>query len=73
MDTATRIDAIPVVDETCIDGVTVIETPCPDADAFAALPTAVSWGGRTLGRTGWNSDRGRAYYRSDARIAMPVR
>lgn len=50
---------------------TCLTTTCPDYDAYKALPDAVEFGGAVFGKTGWNSDRGDAYYKSDAMVAMP--
>lgn len=58
--------------ETLPDGVQVVTVPCADYDAVQALPRAIELGGVRYGRTGWNSDRFIAYFRSDATIATAV-
>jgi len=47
---------------------------CPDADAFETLPPAIEYQGRILAKSGWNSDYGVAYYRTDwaLRLARPL-
>ena len=70
--TATRVEAVNVVSTWTFEGVTVVETECPDYDTFRSLPGAVSFEGRVYGRSGWNSDTGRCYYRSDAKFAIPA-
>lgn len=62
-----RSDLIPVLAiEGLPDGVKVAIVSCPDYDAFSALPGAVEIGPDVYGKTGWNSDRQVAYYRTDA-------
>ena len=50
-------------------GVWVLEVSCADYEAFVELPKVVAFNGLRYGLTGWNSDSGMAYYRSDARYA----
>ena len=56
--------------ETLPDGVTVVIVPCADRGVFAKLPKAIAYGGEAYGRSGWNSDRCCAYYRSDRGFAL---
>jgi hypothetical protein len=64
-----RPDIIPILEiQNLPDGVAVAIVPCSDHGAFTALPGGIEIGGRIHGKTGWNSDRGIAYYRSDAVI-----
>ena len=51
------------------DGVHVVTVDCDGPSAFARLPRALMFDGREYGRTGWNSDRFVAYYRTDAKTA----
>ena len=52
----------------------VLETDCADYDAYTALPRVVERDGVLFGLTGWNSDRGMAYYKSNtAEVARAVR
>jgi hypothetical protein len=37
---------------------------------YSKLPQVVEFEGRLFGKSCWNSDNGRAYYRSDATIAI---
>ena len=46
--------------------------PCADFDVFKTLRAAGKFEGRQHGLTVWNSDRGHAYYKSDARVATPT-
>lgn len=50
---------------TMPDGVKVAETMCFDYTDFRKLPGVVRLNGVLLGKSGWNSDRQVAYYRSD--------
>jgi len=49
------------------NGVGVLTAPCHSQTNFAAMPAAVRFGrdGDCYGLSGWNSDRGVAYYRTD--------
>jgi len=51
-------------------GLRCIIAPCADYQELKRLPSAVIFEGRLYGRTGWNSDRHVAYYRTDAPVAM---
>lgn len=64
--------AITVLFEIELEGKLVIETGCADYEAFSRLPNAVSYNGKTLGKTGWNSDSGKACYKEGAKIALKV-
>jgi hypothetical protein len=55
-----------------IEGVQCAVVGCADYDVYKHLPAAVSFEGRLLGKTGWNSDNGEAYYQSNASIAKVV-
>ena len=68
--TATAIkNAIVVLTTQKIGGQTVIETGCEDFDAYKALPAVVQYDGEVLGKTGWNSDRQIACYKTRVRVA----
>lgn len=54
------------------DGVGFLAVPCIDFDAFDALPAAVRFADTVYGKTGWNSDHGRGYYRTDGALAFAV-
>jgi hypothetical protein len=41
--------------------------------SFKKLPDAVEYEGRVYGKTGYDSDRNRAYYSTGARIARAIR
>ena len=65
--TATEIPrTIDILSSQEIEGTLVIETSCPDYEAYIHLPVFVSYLGRELGKTGWNSDTGRACYKTRA-------
>lgn len=62
-----RPDLIPMMAvELLPDGIAVAMTRCADHDAFVKLPEAVEIGDIAYRKSGWNSDRGVAYYRTDA-------
>lgn len=61
-----RVEALP-------NGVVVILTPCADYNVFNSLPFGIEFEGGIYGRSGWNSDRGEAYFRSDYNTAKAVR
>ena len=56
--------------ETLPNGVGVLIVSCDGYGDFKTLSRALSYNGRTYGRTGWNSDHMIAYYRSDAVVAF---
>jgi hypothetical protein len=49
-----------------------LEVDCAEHDAFEALPRVVEMGGTLFGLTGWNSDRGVAYYKDTVAVAQAV-
>jgi hypothetical protein len=51
----------------------VLEINCADHDAFVALPHIVELDGIKFGLTGWNSDRGMAYYKNTVAMAKIAR
>ena len=62
--------AILILDDQERDGIRCLSVACHDFDHFKSLPAAVRYDGQTFGKTGWNSDTGFGYYRSDAKIAV---
>lgn len=60
---------LPIVASSRIDGVLCLITDCRDYDHFVSLPEAVTFNGMLCGKTGWNSDTGRAHYQSNATLA----
>lgn len=70
---ATRVDnAIVITSSQTRDGICVLETPCNTFSDYKSLPTIVhisAFGKSIFALTGWNSDRGVAYYRDDTFIA----
>ena len=56
--------------ETLPDGVKVIHTTVEDYTDFKQLPKVVWHDNCLYGKTGWNSDRMFAYYRTDAQVAL---
>jgi hypothetical protein len=52
-----------------IEGVLCLVVDCKDFDAYVSLPAALSYSGRQCGKTGWCSDKGLAYYQSNAKVA----
>jgi|2_EtaG_2_1085320.scaffolds.fasta_scaffold00571_21 hypothetical protein len=57
---------------TLPDGVFVAEAACLSNDYFNELPDAIEFRNNILGKSGWNSDIGKAYYRSDVQLAKIV-
>lgn len=55
-----------------VQGETIAEVDCEDYDHFTTLPDVVSYDGIMLGKTGWNSDTGRACYKSRAQVLKVV-
>lgn len=55
--------------ETLPDGVRVVIVTCADYEALRTLPRAISYDSRAYGRSGWDSDRCVAFYRTDVRLA----
>jgi hypothetical protein len=47
----------------------ILETTCRDYDHYVSLPNVVTCDGVECGKTGWNSDRCQAYYKSTAIVA----
>lgn len=64
--------AIVITSSARIEGELVLETTCRDYDHYKSLPDVVSYSGEMCGKTGWNSDRQYACYKSGARIAKKV-
>jgi hypothetical protein len=54
------------------DGVVVLVTHCNDHGEFVSLPRFVIFDGVAYGKSGWNSDRKLAYYRTDVKRAKPI-
>lgn len=51
----------------------VLETDCMRYDAYLGLPRVVERTGVLFGLTGWNSDRGVAYYKDTAMLGQAVK
>jgi hypothetical protein len=62
---------IKVLSHQSVEGETFVEVNCRDYDHYASLPDVVEVNGQLLARTGWNSDRDVAYYKSGCLIAIP--
>jgi len=56
-----------------VEGDFILETDCADFEAFKRLPAAVTFDGRTYGKTGWNSDSGYACFKTGVNIAIAKR
>lgn len=64
--------AVRVIVAEQFDGGTCLTVDCSNGyDDFKSLPQAVTFNGKVFGKTGWNSDRGVAYYRDDEMVALP--
>lgn len=67
------VEAISVLEVQEFQGVRVLITSCTSYEEYKSLPKAVKFEGMVFGKTGWNSDTGRAYYRTDALIARVIK
>ncbi len=56
---------IRVIEEHFIEGEFVIEVDCEDYQIYKSLPSAVKHYSGRLIKTGWNSDRFRAYFKTE--------
>jgi hypothetical protein len=56
--------------ETLPDDVKVIHTSVGDYTEYKQLPKVVWYDDCLYGKTGWNSDRMVAYYRTDSHVAL---
>jgi hypothetical protein len=71
MHVATPVQGVTIQSlETLPDGVKVIHTSVGDYQDYKRLPKAVSHNGCLYGKSGWNSDRMCAYYRTDVPVAV---
>jgi hypothetical protein len=70
---AVKVDYIVILEMNQFDEITTLTTECVDYDAFMALPSAVEFKGQIFGKSGWNSDRGKAYYNNNTRVARSIR
>jgi hypothetical protein len=55
------------------DGVHYAVVDCRNYIDYMRLPSVVSYNGRMMGKTGWNSDKNVAYYQSTANVLHAVR
>jgi hypothetical protein len=55
-----------------IEGDKVITVNCRDYDHYSRLPECVSVEGELFGKTGWNSDKCNAYYKTNMRLARSI-
>lgn len=69
---ATALPSVEVLEIQETPTEAVLGTSCPDYDTYAALPKAVMYLGVAYGLTGWNSDTGRAYYKTTKKFATPL-
>ena len=47
-----------------IEGEYIVEVECRDYNDYCALPAAISYDRMVMGKTGWNSDKCKACYKS---------
>ena len=57
-----------VLQATMVEEKLCVSVPCQDVAHFLSLPDAVTFRGVLLGKTGWNSDTGRAHYQENTRL-----
>ena len=72
MATAQVVQAVPLLTAYEFEGDFWIETECVGYGEFRKAPKALSFEGRTYGRTGWDSDKCRAYYSTRQQVAYAV-
>jgi hypothetical protein len=65
--------ALTAINVAEVEGLTCAAVNCRDYDHYKGLPEVVSHNGRLLGKTGWNSDTGHAYYQDNATVLRDVR
>lgn len=66
-------DMINVAVASTCEGTLCLVVDCRDFDHFTKLPAALLFEGRVCGKSGWNSDRGAAYYQSSVALAHVVK
>jgi hypothetical protein len=59
-------------DSTQRDDIIVLIGECADYDAFILLPRVLRWEGDLYAVTGWDSDKGEAYWKPSRLIAEVV-
>lgn len=67
-----RADLIRVISYFVTDGQEIISVDCEDFTEYKSLPHVVEFEGQILGKTGWNSDKNQAYYKSNILLARKV-
>lgn len=73
MGTAKQISgAVEVVAAYQFEGNFWLEVPVRDYDDVKALSPGLSYNGLVYGQTGWNSDRGIAYYSTRKAFALMI-
>ena len=74
MATATAIISIAVINHYRFEGEGWLEVDMGgrDYDDLKKLPVGLLFEGECYGRTGWNSDRGVAYYSTRKKLATPL-
>ena len=65
-------EAIPVLSEHILEGQLVIETECNDFDQYKRLPSALTFKGITLVKTGWSSDTYKACFKQSTQVAYRI-
>jgi hypothetical protein len=74
--TATPVPGALVVEPSSYDGdyfLTVDIDPDDPYGSFKALPEALEYEGRVYGKSAYDSDRNRAYYKAGIPVAAPAR
>lgn len=46
---------------------------CADYSVYSTLPAAIEFEGKRYGKSGWNSDTCKCFYRTDVRVAFAVK
>lgn len=58
------LESLTITGQYYIEGEVIIETACDDHDHYKRLPDVINYVGTHCRKTGWNSDRKRACYKS---------
>ena len=61
-----------ITSETLPCGAKCLTTDCDGHEGFFRLPKAVLFEGRVYGLSGWNSDKNKAYFRTDKQVAFGI-
>lgn len=72
MKTCTPENQIPILYEERRGSLIVLMLRCANYLEFKRLPDSVQYHNQVFGKTGWNSDRGVAYFRNDVKLVSAL-